>query len=320
MISPVKPGNLGQNVNVTSPQQQQQINRNPGVVDVSDIVPRGMPAGSIGLNRGDSNFSFFLGVGQGKPQQIGPIPNAATDSEQFKYLPWQEGNGAPTTANYPSSGDHGYYRDLATSYVYLDINHSGTLYTQNLETLAGVITAAQHSYLGAATASTMHSMVQITGTITAAQHGNFTAATANDSLHALATTAFNGFLSTSGFSLLTNATNASTPDNLARRTAAGNCNFRLINLDSSTSQLQIDGTKVLGPRQTGWGSPSGTLTRTAFTTASVTYSGTAAATYDATQIQTLMDAVETCALELRRSSPRLGALITDGISTGWIGA
>lgn len=62
------------------------------------------------------------------------------------------------------------------------------------------------------------------GTISASQHGNQT----NASLHAVATTLANGFMSSTDKTKLDNATDAATASRLAIRDASGNCSFAAI--------------------------------------------------------------------------------------------
>lgn len=89
--------------------------------------------------------------------------------------------------------------------------------------------------------------------------------------------------------------------------------------NANTNQLAVSGNyavganQVVGARVTGWGTPSSTLLRTTF----ATYTGTtfANSTYSGlfTDLQTLDDVV-------KAMSQRLGALITDLVTHGLVGA
>lgn len=315
-LSTVKPGILGENGRASAFQTQSQLNMQAGVRNSSTVIPNRWNNGDVSMSVGSAFLNIRVGADDNTYNTF-QFPKAA-QSYDYGYLSFQSGSGAPTTAAYPDDGNYGFYQDTVSSWVYLGINHSGSVVVQNIQTLAGSITAAQHGDLSStANTSVMHSFAQVSGTITAAQHGNFTAATANDFLHALATTAFNGFLSSSGFGLLTRATAAASLDALVRRDAtSGGATFGgtvIGTLFDANGSYRVSGTRVVDNRQTGWGTPTGTVSRAAFATYT---SPTIASTYNQTQIQDIADGLEDV-------SRHLAALIVDMLPAsghGLIGA
>lgn len=324
-VSIIQPDNLGNNDRARAGQLQSQINRGTQVRNASSVIPTQWNKGDVAVDIGNSFVTIRVGQDRNTHSKV-QIPKGY----DYGYISYQTGTGAPTTANFPSTGNYGFYEDTATSWVYFGINHADTVALQNMQTLAGSLLYPQHGDLSStANTSINHSFVQVSGTITAAQHGNFTASTANSALHGLATTAFNGFLSSSGFSMLANATNIATGGELARRNTNGNCNFIDVNLDASTAKLLVNGTQVVKSRITWSGSPSGTLSSAAFTTFAqsyaATYSAAASATYDQAQIDILINQVEALADAMSATqsglvvnSRRVGRVISDLMEHGLI--
>ena len=66
----------------------------------------------------------------------------------------------------------------------------------------------------------------------------------------------------------------------------------VLNLNQSTGRFQIQGTQVVGPRITGWGAPTGTISRAAFTT-------TASATYVQAELTATIEALKAVITDLR---------------------
>lgn len=314
-VSLNKPGSLGQNQTAEAYQVQSQINRTPGVTKIGTKVPR-MGNGDFSMTVGSERFSLWLGADKGTRYQL-DIPRSISD---YRYIEYQEGATPPTTGDFPDTGDWGWYKDTAATAIYLTMNQSGTLLNISLQTLAGTLTPTQHGNLASTAASTMHSFNQLSGSLTTAQHGNFAAAATNDSLHAEATTARYGFLSPTNYSLLAGATSGPTADTLAKRGAAGAL--------TATSYRDGNLDQVIGTRITWSGTPTGTLSRAAFTTFASTYTDGITTTMVAAlnvlsaglgdQIKLMSEAAQDTQDELEINSRRLGAHITDAMVHGYI--
>ena len=76
----------------------------------------------------------------------------------------------------------------------------------------------------------------------------------------------------------------------------------------ASTDLQVNGTQVVGTRKTGWAVDTGTAKRTA----NATYSGTAEASYTQATIQTLMNAVR----DLSQTVKALKTICTARPATG----
>ena len=66
----------------------------------------------------------------------------------------------------------------------------------------------------------------------------------------------------------------------------------VLNLSVSTGRLQINGTQVVGTRITGWGAPTGTVSRAAFTT-------TASVLYNQAELTATIEALKAVIADLR---------------------
>lgn len=266
-----------------------------------------------------TNTGVSITVGGGRNTSKRVLIPSGLDPSLAGYQPPQDGIVAPTVAdNFPDDGDFGWYRDTVTGYVYWGWNDGGTLRNVTLTTLAGTLTDTQHGDRSTTT-TTMHKFAQISGTITATQHSNFAADAANDSLHAEATAARYGFLSPTKWSLIDGAATAATPDTLVKRNGSGEVNATGYNISGSSTLwdsltnatasatastivkrdaskdiyarrfymdgassfvMDSSGVRVVGPRRTGWGMPTGsTPLRTTFDTTTVTLEGLARRVY-----------------------------------------
>lgn len=237
---------------LTKPQARAYLNR---------VNPRGNGEGdqiARVLDNGQLSLSYFDAKGNSADYNL--------PSDISSQVGYQEGSGVPTLANFPNPGDNGQYFDTATSRLWIVRNRGGTLIYPNFVSISGTITGTQHSDLSAFV-GTLHSFGQISGTITATQHGNFSAATANDSLHAVATTAHPGFLSTTFFDLLNGATAAATASTLVQRNGTGGANFAgtlaAVDVDAS-GHYEVDSVQVVSNRNTGWTAPTATQSKAGF--------------------------------------------------------
>ncbi len=181
-----------------------------------------------------ANDSIIIGQSDGKSVAEFEIKRGVT-----QYFTTSSAT-VPTTTQFPANGDWGWHLNTATSIYYIARNYSGTIQSTTLNGTSGAITAAQHGTLGAPAA---HPFTVITGVISDAQHGSKTLTT----LHAVATGAAAGFMSAADKGALDDITTTGDAVNLLNGT-----------------EIQVEGTKVVGARITGWGDASGTTSRAAF--------------------------------------------------------
>jgi hypothetical protein len=80
-------------------------------------------------------------------------------------------------------------------------------------------------------------------------------------------------------------------------------------VDMSSGDIRVNGTKVIGARNTGWTADTGTAKKTA----NATYSGTASAGYVQAEMTGVMNA-------LQDATQTIKALKDAAITHGWIGA
>lgn len=211
----------------TVQQYQTQNNSAPGYFSPQGgRIAGGVPPGSMNarsLSDGSIALSIASASGFGGEVVIG---GQAPDSSN--YLAPQTHSGAPTTTQFPSSGNFGWYKNTTTGNWYFTLNSGGTIVFQAISTLSGSITAAQH---GAQTDQT---------------------------LHAVSTSTTNGFMTAAQFNTLAaNTTNiASIQTTVTDITSTGTVSELL-----NGSQIQVNGTKVVGARSTGW-TTGGTFTST----------------------------------------------------------
>lgn len=190
-------------------------------------VPRGAKAGDQAVRPTERGIALRTFTANGGSREV----QITSDSASFIGL--QTGTTAPTVDdNFPNEGDFGWYVDTVATKTYLVVTYNGALSTISPSTL-GI------------------NFTDITGTITAAQHGNFTAIAANDNLHALATTARPGFLSSTFWNRLNDATNAPDPSTLVFRDSNGDTRCRRFNAVTSASGggIAVDGSIVVRDRQ-----------------------------------------------------------------------
>lgn len=224
---------------------QTRLNTQPNVASpVNGSFPNSASPGSISARYlQDGSIALSVGVGNGLGSEVTLQNNPASGS----YVGPQSGTGVPTVGtNFPNAGQFGWYLRTSNSKWYWTLNSGGTLVFQDISTLAGSITDAQHGdFTG--DPGTYHSFAQITGTLSAAQHGAQTVTT----LHAVATATTAGFMSSTQAGNLTSAVAAISA---IQSTGAGSFTI------NGTGHL-TNGVQVVGARNTGW-SRIGTFTST----------------------------------------------------------
>lgn len=201
---------------------QRQVNAGPQLV-------RGSSSGAAPtLRTGDTatrvtasgDIQVRIGTSKGRSviRTISP-PGASTG-----YLAPQTGTVAPTVVtNFPNSGDAGWYRNTSSGAVYFVYNDGGTLRTITASTIGIAFT-------------------DISGAITDAQHGSRSGGT----LHADASGSASGFLSTTFFTLLNNATSSATASTLVLRDGSADLFCARIR---ATTDLVVGGLSVVKTRQ-----------------------------------------------------------------------
>jgi hypothetical protein len=234
-----KPGNIApeDSARIQGGQLQSQLDATPRLVPGTTGVQTKLRKGDTGVSFSASTVTLSQGASKGTAYSVS-FPRALA-----QYVTFQTGSVAPTVdANFPNDGDWGWYRDTVTGYNYFAINQEGTLRYPTITTLPGAITSTQHGDLsGVDTSSARHVFGQITGTISATQHGDLSAAVGtlhgfaqvsgsitaaqhgsqtSGTLHAVASGATAGFMSTTHYTLVNGATASDTASTLALRTAS----------------------------------------------------------------------------------------------------
>lgn len=230
----------------TTAQLQQQNNAGPQVLPYAKrgggyAVPRGGKSGDQAVRvtptgiavrswAGKGNKEVILNsvLGEINESNIGNILNAS----QYKGV--QTGTNPPTVTEFPNSGDFGWFIDTTPSNQnFFVVNNSGSIITISPSTMGIAFT-------------------DVTGTITATQHGNFPAIAANDNLHAVATTARNGFLSAADKTLINTATDANTGSALCQRASNGDLSVQRIRCVA----VNISTLDIVAGRVNGWSIPT----------------------------------------------------------------
>ncbi len=177
-------------------QLRPRLNRN-------GVRPNRLRGGDSTTGRRVGTKDLYLGVADdtGKLNEL-PIRQSLT-----QYQDPDSASGAPAVANFPVSGDYGWYKDTATGFVYWSWNDSGTLRPINLQTLAGTLTDELHGALGRKIAA---------GT---AHHSN-------------ASTSEPGFMSDTDKTKLNAATDAATASAIVRRDASAGASFAALTASS----------------------------------------------------------------------------------------
>lgn len=199
---------------------QTQTNTAPGLFsNIGGKLALGVPPGSVNAVRlpdGSISLDVADSSGFGNPLVIGSQAPSSSN-----YIAPQTHAGAPTTTQFPSDGNFGWYKNTTSGNWYFTLNFGGSLVFQNLATFSGTISDTQHGSRSGGT------------------------------LHAAATTSAAGFATAAQITLLgglnTTVTDITTTGAVTE----------LLN----GSQLQVNGTKVVGARNTGW-SQTGTFTTT----------------------------------------------------------
>lgn len=195
---------------------QNQINAQGRILPHEDegTRPRGLRKHDRLMGRGKRGTVTVVPDGKGGAASQ-EVPDSVT---QFQDP--QSNQGPPTTANFPTVGDFGWYRDTTGNKTYFVQNRAG-----NVE---GVTPSA----LGI-------NFTDISGTITDAQHGN----RAGGALHAAVTSSVNGFMLATDKVILDAATNSPTASTLVLRGSGGGINALAYN---------VSGTQVVQARGTGY--------------------------------------------------------------------
>jgi hypothetical protein len=269
-------------------------NRRPSGMREGDVLARFGDEGAIQLGVSDARGGLRL---INIPPTFATLPPGIED-----YLDLQTGAVPPVLANFPEDGDWGQYYDTVSTALYWVRNIAGSLTFLNFLGFVGEISDTQHGDRSATT-TTMHKFPQISGTITDVQHGS----RGGGNLHNAVTGASNGFMSAADKNKLDAATASATVDTLVLRDGSGGAAFVNITTSGTVDSIgaietnanyTIGGTQVMGARITGWGAPTGTISRAALTL-------TAGVAYSQADFETLIQSVK--------------ALITDARTQGWIG-
>jgi hypothetical protein len=230
----------------TLTQLRSQNNRAPGVVGqpvkVGGKLAKGRKRGDMGSRPTARGVALRTYADNDTSREV-EIPEDAA-----KYLGLQSGTAAPTTSNFPNSGEYGWFYNSAATSMYFVVNNGGT------------ITNISPGPIGIA-------FTNISGTITDTQHGARGRLAGTSPQHTNATTAEAGFMSTTDKTKLDAATDTATASVIMMRDSSANA--FAVRFDATTS-FRIGGTKVVGARQTGWTIPTGTTARGTFDTESVT--------------------------------------------------
>lgn len=208
--------------------------------------PRGIRSHDRLMGRGTRGTILGVPDDTGAAVAQVEVPDSVT-----QYQDPQTGTGAPTTTQFPNSGDFGWYQDTGASTVYFVWNNAGTVTGPSLSILSGSITAAQHGIL------TNNAV---------ARHSNVTATV-------------DGFMVAADKVKLDAATTATTASTLVLRSGGGGIN---------AVQYNVNGTLVVAAQDTGWSMAGGLIldkSMVAFTPG-VTYTAT-----DLTKIMKYVNAI-----------------------------
>jgi hypothetical protein len=219
--------------NLTSIQQQFNSQSGGFGVQANGQFPSGLPPGSYVLRPVSAGIGVSFQTSSGLGQESVIPSNINTD-----YVTAQSGTGAPTTTQFATDGQYGWYENTNNGKWYFVLNEGGAIVTQDISTLSGNLGTGQHGDLsGDATAK--HVFTQIGGTITDLQHGTRSGGT----LHAEVTDTVDGFMI---------AADKQAFDTLftTSGTASNNVNV---------TGVRVNGTRVVSTRSTGW-SITGTFT------------------------------------------------------------
>lgn len=227
---------------------QQQLNSQPASVSVLDgVIPKGLKAGDRTFRTTPTGLALGVSDSKGNVNEV-PLNRVTLQN----YKPPQSAAGGPTTAQFPNSGDFGWYTNTSSGDVSFVSNIGGAITHESINLLTGSITFAQHGNLS--NAGVAHNFADLSGALTSgAQHGNLGGA----ALHAAATTSTNGFATAAQVTLL------------------GTLNTTLTDITSGGAVTEIlNGTRLF---------ISGVGSVTTKQAAVTTVSGSAGATYTATE-------------------------------------
>lgn len=195
-----------QNSTLALEQIRQQTNGGPQLFNarnpISHTAPRGTKLGDMAASHHPRGALLTVYGDRGTATRV-VIPRNSVEN-----LGTQLGTGTPVIENFPEDGNYGWWIDEGAGTAYWTINIEGTLYWT---------TAANGGI----------NFTQISGTITNDQHGALGRQTGGGSPHHTnATTAQPGFLSTTFFDRLNDATASATASTLVLRNGSGAANFQ----------------------------------------------------------------------------------------------
>lgn len=246
------------NTQLALEQVRQQTNQNPLLLKLgnNNSLPRDMKLGDTVIQLHQRGALIVLPGDRGQRQFIIPANSAQNQGTL-------EGTGLPTIDAFPEDGDYGWWIDQTAGKAYWSINVDGTIY-YTTSTVGGI------------------NFTEISGTITDAQHGNLGRATGGNPHHTNATTTQPGFLSTTFFDRLNNATASATASTLVLRNGSAGANFgdvtvadlngtngtftntisATVSVSSDTfdaqTNYQVSGVQVVSGRDTGWATQTAT--------------------------------------------------------------
>lgn len=263
-------------------------NRRPSGMKEGDVLARFGTEGAIQLGVSDAKGSLRL---IDIPPTFATLPPGIED-----YLDLQTGIVPPVLANFPEDGDWGQYYDTVATALYWVRNIGGSLTFLNFLGFVGEISDTQHGDRSTTT-TTMHKFPQISGTITDTQHGS----RGGGNLHNAVTGASNGFMIAADKTKLDAATASATASTLVLRDGSGGAAFVNITTSGTIDSIgaietngnyTIGGIQVMGARITGWGAPTGTISRAALTLV-------AGGAYSQTDFDTVIQSLKAVITDLR---------------------
>lgn len=249
---------------------QRQINALGRILPHNDdgTQPRGVRKGDRLMGRGKR------GNVTGVPDEKGNVRTQEVPDSVTQFQDPQAAAGAPTTANFPTVGDFGWYRDTTGNKTYFVQNRAGALDNISLSTFSGNIG-------------------DLSGSITAAQHGVLT----NNAVarHSNATGAADGFMSLGDKTLINTATDAATNSALCQRDSAGECKFSIVDV---TTVYRVAGLRVIGAQVTGYVNGNATVLRNSSGIATTTSGGVTDVDFTAANFKILARYLLTIAFDL----------------------
>lgn len=225
------------------------INSTPSFLGVSNgVYPSDAVPGSFTAEATDGGINFGVVDGSRTVPQIFNFSQTITN-----FLGTIDHPGDPVVADFPADGNYGWFRNDTSGAYGIVLNDAGSIVYPNFVYISGTISLTQHGDLHGL-GGTSHDFQQIFGTITDLQHGTRSGGT----LHAAATGLANGFMTTTQVGQLTTATtNIATLQTTVTDITSTGTPSNILNC----THLDVNGTKVVGARQTGWNNITATILR-----------------------------------------------------------